>query len=130
MAERKDLATTDHSAVQYEEVKFNLYREAEEIRNMNYKDVLKYRKEAGDIKVRGKDICNPIFNWYQCGFSDKILTVTEKRGYSKPFPIQAQTMPLIMSGRDVIGIAETGSGKTMSYLLPTLKHIMAQRPVE
>jgi superfamily II DNA/RNA helicase len=35
-----------------------------------------------------------------------------------------------MSGRDVIGIAETGSGKTISYLLPTLKHVMAQRPVE
>lgn len=35
-----------------------------------------------------------------------------------------------MSGRDVIGIAETGSGKTISYLLPALKHIMAQRPVE
>jgi len=34
-----------------------------------------------------------------------------------------------MSGRDVIGIAETGSGKTLSYLLPTLKHVMAQRPV-
>ena len=97
---------------------------------MNYKEVVKYRKEAGDIKVRGKDILNPVFNWYQCGFSDKILTVIEKRNYSKPFPIQAQTMPLIMSGRDVIGIAETGSGKTMSYLLPTLKHVMAQRPVE
>ena len=96
---------------------------------MNYKEVVKYRKEAGDIKVRGKDISNPVFNWYQCGFSDKILTVIEKRNYSKPFPIQAQTMPLIMSGRDVIGIAETGSGKTMSYLLPTLKHVMAQRPV-
>jgi len=35
-----------------------------------------------------------------------------------------------MSGRDVIGIAETGSGKTLSYLLPTLKHVMSQRPVE
>ena len=42
---------------------------------MNYKDVVKYRKEAGDIKVRGKNILNPVFNWYQCGFSDKILTV-------------------------------------------------------
>jgi ATP-dependent RNA helicase DDX46/PRP5 len=58
------------------------------------------------------------------------LTVIEKRGYLKPFPIQSQTMPLVMSGRDVIGVAETGSGKTFSYLLPTLKHIMAQRPVE
>jgi ATP-dependent RNA helicase DDX46/PRP5 len=34
-----------------------------------------------------------------------------------------------MSGRDVIGIAETGSGKTLSYLLPTLRHIIDQKPV-
>ena len=97
---------------------------------MHYKEIIKYRKEAGDIKVRGKDILNPVFNWYQCGLSDKILSVIEKRNYGKPFPIQAQSLPLIMSGRDVIGIAETGSGKTLSYLLPTLKYIMAQRHVE
>lgn len=44
MAERKDLAAVDHTNIQYEEVKFNLYREAEEIKNMNFKDVVKYRK--------------------------------------------------------------------------------------
>jgi hypothetical protein len=44
MAERKELTAIDHTAVQYEEVKFNLYREAEEIKNMNYKEVVKYRK--------------------------------------------------------------------------------------
>lgn len=96
----------------------------------NPKDVAKYRKEAGDIKVRGKEILNPVFNWYQCGFSDKILSIIEKRNYVKPFPIQAQTLPLLMSGRDVIGIAETGSGKTLAYLLPVLKHIADQKPCE
>jgi hypothetical protein len=44
MAERKDLGAVDHSSIQYEEVKFNLYREAEEVKNMNYRDVVKYRK--------------------------------------------------------------------------------------
>lgn len=42
---------------------------------MDYRDVIKFRKEAGDIKVRGKDILNPVFNWYQCGLNDKILSV-------------------------------------------------------
>jgi len=75
MAERKDLGAIDHTNVKYEEVNFNLYREAEEIKNMSYKDIAKYRKEAGDIKVRGRDILNPVFNWYQCGLSDKLLSV-------------------------------------------------------
>jgi len=38
-------------------------------------------------------------------------------------------MPMILSGRDVIGIAETGSGKTFAYLLPMIKHVGSQRPV-
>jgi ATP-dependent RNA helicase DDX46/PRP5 len=97
---------------------------------MDPKLVTKFRKEAGDIKIRGKCILNPVFNWYHCGFSDSILTVIEKNGYEKPFPIQSQSIPMISSGRDVIGIAETGSGKTFAYLLPMLKHVAAQRPCE
>ena len=97
---------------------------------MDPKDVLKYRKEAGDIKIRGKGILNPVFNWYHCGFTDSVLAVIEKSNFEKPFPIQAQSIPVILSGRDVIGIAETGSGKTFAYLLPMIKHVLAQRPVE
>ncbi len=39
-------------------------------------------------------------------------------------------MPAIMSGLDVIGIAETGSGKTLAYLLPMYRHILDQKPIE
>ena len=44
MAERKQLGMVDHSKIQYEEVRFNLYREAEEVKAYNPKDVQKYRK--------------------------------------------------------------------------------------
>jgi ATP-dependent RNA helicase DDX46/PRP5 len=111
-------------------VKFNLYREAEEVKNYDPKEVQRYRKEAGDIKVRGKEVLNPVFNWYHCGYSDKVLSIIEKREYKKPFPIQAQSMPLLLAGRDVIGVAETGSGKTLAYLLPAIRHIQEQRRVE
>lgn len=130
MARRKQLTAVDHSQIDYEEVKFNIYREAEEVKNLDPAMVKKYRKEAGDIKVRGKDVPNPVFNWYQCGYSDKVLGLIEKRQYEKPFPIQAQSMPLLLSGRDVIGISETGSGKTLAYLLPLIKHVQEQRRVE
>ena len=92
--------------------------------------MIKFRKEAGDIKIRGKGILNPIFNWYHCGFNEAVLNTIEKNNYEKPFPIQSQAIPMILSGRDVIGIAETGSGKTFAYLFPLIKHVSAQRPVE
>lgn len=58
------------------------------------------------------------------------LDVIKKLGYDAPTPIQSQAIPAIMSGRDVIGVAKTGSGKTMAFVLPLLRHINDQRPLE
>ena len=44
----------------------------------------------------------------------------------RPFAIQQQAIPAIMSGRDVIAIAKTGSGKTLGFVLPCLRHILDQ----
>lgn len=79
LAERKELEQVDHQSNVYANVNFKFYREADEMKNMDPAIVDKYRKEAGDIKVRGRDILNPVFNWYQCGFSDRVLAVIEKR---------------------------------------------------
>ena len=87
----------------------------------------KKRRKNGDIKVRGKKIPKPILNWYNCGLNDTITKILEMRNIINPFPIQMQTIPIIMSGNDCIGIAETGSGKTLAYILPMLRHILAQR---
>lgn len=58
------------------------------------------------------------------------LLNVHRHGYEKPTPIQAQAIPAVMSGRDLIGIAKTGSGKTIAFLLPMFRHIMDQRPLE
>ena len=58
------------------------------------------------------------------------LDVIKKLNYAAPTPIQAQAVPAIMSGRDVIGVAKTGSGKTIAFLLPLFRHIKDQRPLE
>lgn len=55
--------------------------------------------------------------------------IKEKLGYEKPMSIQAQALPIIMSGRDCIGVAKTGSGKTLAFALPMLRHIQAQPAV-
>ncbi len=81
---------------------------------------------ARGAQVRGKDIPKPVRSWNQCGLATRVLEILRKAGYDKPLPIQAQALPVIMSGRDCIGIAKTGSGKTLAFVLPMLRHIKDQ----
>ena len=48
-------------------------------------------------------------------------------GYTTPTPIQAQAIPAVMEGRDVLGIAQTGTGKTASFTLPMINRLMKGR---
>lgn len=119
----------------YEPIRKDLYVQSPELARLTYEEIINLREDMSSIKVRGKRCPAPILNWYQCGLSDKILKVLEKKGFKGPFPIQSQVrnrqaIPAIMSGRDVIGIAETGSGKTLAYLLPMLRHIIDQPPLQ
>ena len=52
-----------------------------------------------------------------------LLNAIADMGFSQPTPIQEKAFPIIMSGRDVVGIAQTGTGKTLSYLLPLLRQL-------
>ena len=54
------------------------------------------------------------------GLSDKVLAAVEASGYTEPTPIQAEAIPQVMQRRDVLGIAQTGTGKTASFTLPML----------
>ena len=56
----------------------------------------------------------------ELGLSAKVLEAVEKAGYSEPTPIQAQAIPHALQRRDVLGIAQTGTGKTASFVLPML----------
>lgn len=58
------------------------------------------------------------------------LEVIKRLGYIAPTSIQSQAIPAIMSGRDMVGIAKTGSGKTVAFLLPMFRQIKDQRPLE
>ena len=54
------------------------------------------------------------------GLPNALLKAIASEGYAKPYPIQEQAIPAILNGKDVLGIAKTGSGKTASYVLPIL----------
>ncbi|MCL7029059.1 hypothetical protein MKW94_026305 [Papaver nudicaule] len=95
---------------------------------MTPEEVVAYRKEL-ELKLHGKDIPKPIKTWIQTGLTSRILDTIKKFGFEKPMQIQAQALPIIMSGRDCIGVAKTGSGKTLAFVLPMLRHIKDQPPV-
>ena len=59
-------------------------------------------------------------NFQELGLSAPVLAALERVGYETPSPIQAQTIPLILQGRDVLGQAQTGTGKTAAFALPLL----------
>ena len=57
------------------------------------------------------------------GLSSNIIKSVKKLGYLKPFPIQEQAIPVILEGKDLMGIAQTGSGKTACFVMPILEKL-------
>lgn len=122
------LSIVDHSKIDYPPFRKNFYTEVKEISRMTSEEVAAYRKQL-ELKIHGKDVPKPVKAWHQTGLSTKILDIIKKLNYEKPMSIQAQALPVIMSGRDCIGIAKTGSGKTLAFVLPMLRHIKDQSPL-
>lgn len=80
-------------------------------------------REDFEIAVKGTGVPNPLRSWAESELPDWALRAIKDANYISPTPIQRQTIPIGLEGRDMIGIAETGSGKTASFLLPLLVHI-------
>src|SRR6186713_881357 len=66
-------------------------------------------------------------SFQEFGLADPISRALKEENYLTPTPIQAQTIPLAMTGRDVVGIAQTGTGKTAAFALPILHRILENR---
>ena len=59
------------------------------------------------------------------GLGDKIFKAIQEAGYTEPTPIQAAAIPQVMAGHDLIGVAQTGTGKTAAFTLPMLAKLAA-----
>uniref|UniRef100_A0A0B7AJV1 RNA helicase n=1 Tax=Arion vulgaris TaxID=1028688 RepID=A0A0B7AJV1_9EUPU len=123
------LPSLDHSEIEYEPFERNFYTPHEEIESLSDDQVDELRSKLG-IKVSGLSPPHPVSSFAHFGFDEALLGAVRKSEYTKPTPIQAQGIPVAMSGRDMIGIAKTGSGKTAAFLWPLLIHIMDQRELQ
>jgi superfamily II DNA/RNA helicase len=66
-------------------------------------------------------------SFQEFGLADPISRALKEENYVTPTPIQAQTIPLALAGRDIVGIAQTGTGKTAAFALPILHRLLANR---
>lgn len=75
------------------------------------------------VTVIGEDIPNPYTDIEKSQFPDYIKDFLKEQGFSKPSVIQAHSWPIALSGQNFVGIAQTGTGKTLAYLLPAVVHL-------
>lgn len=123
---RKEIPKVDHSKIQYHEFRKSFYRPPEEL---ILGTDLEIAREALGVTVKNDEMkLAPVSEWEQLGLPAPLLEVIQSRSMSKPTPIQSQSLPLIMSGKDVIGIAPTGSGKTIAFVLPLIRQVLDQLP--
>lgn len=88
------------------------------------------RKHQILIKSDNNTVPYPFIEWKDTHFPEYIMKAVEKAGFDQPTAIQAQSFPILLGGHDLIGIAQTGSGKTCAFLLPAIVHINAQETVK
>ncbi|KAI4320650.1 hypothetical protein MLD38_034107 [Melastoma candidum] len=85
-----------------------------------------YRRRH-EITVSGGDVPAPFTSFEVAGFPSEILREVHNAGFPSPTPIQAQSWPITLQGRDIVAVAKTGSGKTLGYLIPGFIHLKNSR---
>lgn len=123
------LPPIDHTTIHYSDFEKNFYEEPEDIAALSAQEVDELRQKLG-IKVSGAVPPKPVTSFAHFGFDEPLIKAIRKSEYSQPTPIQAQGVPIALSGRDIIGIAKTGSGKTAAFIWPMLVHIMDQKELQ
>ncbi|XP_070386710.1 probable ATP-dependent RNA helicase DDX43 [Dermacentor albipictus] len=114
----------------------NFYVEDRQVASMSAEDAASFRAANNNIVVKylgpehepPPDVATNPVETFEQAFSNypEILDEIYKNKFSKPSPIQSQAWPILLQGQDLIGIAQTGTGKTLAFLLPALIHIDSQ----
>ena len=102
----------------------NFYVEDKRVSARSDREIEEFRRSK-EMKVQGRNVPRPVTSFDEIGFPEYIMSTIRAQGFPNPTPIQCQAWPMALSGRDVVAIAQTGSGKTISFALPAMLHINA-----
>ncbi|KAL7396344.1 hypothetical protein ABVT39_004558 [Epinephelus coioides] len=116
--ERTQQLAVDTGGVNESEAGYS-YKEDRFISGLTDEQVQRIKQELG-IETQGRDVRRPIVEFEHCSFPATLSGNLKKAGYEAPTPVQMQMVPVGLSGRDVIASADTGSGKTVAFLLPVV----------
>jgi ATP-dependent RNA helicase DDX42 len=128
----ESLPPVNHAAITYAPLRKAFYTESAEVAEWPFADVERERRElhisvsGGDVKAR---MLKPIAKFDHLPLDRRLAESLVARGFSAPLTIQREALPVAMSGYDMIALAQTGSGKTVAYLLPMFTHILDQPPL-
>lgn len=109
--------------------KKDFYREHPNVQNRSMQEVEEYRRRS-QLTVQGRNVPKPVVTFEEASYPNNIMDTIRSEGFQEPTVIQAQGWPVALSGRDLVGIAQTGSGKTISFILPAIVHIKHQPLVQ
>ena len=101
------------------------YREHPAVSRRSEKEIEEFRKKR-EINTKGRSVLKPVFNIEEANFPPHILELLNSYNISDPTAIQCQSWPVALAGRDLVAVAETGSGKTLGYVLPGIIHTTYQ----
>ena len=103
--------------------------DAEELENVNMSEVEDQSQGVADARdAKESEAAGQEQGFESLGLPSNVLAAVAKVGFESPSPIQSQTIPVLMDGHDVVGLAQTGTGKTAAFALPILSRIdMSQR---
>ncbi|XEV02172.1 hypothetical protein FSHL1_007459 [Fusarium sambucinum] len=103
----------------------SFYKEHPDVETRSDADVEAFRRKH-QMTIAGSNVPKPVETFDEAGFPRYVMDEVKAQGFPAPTAIQSQGWPMALTGRDVVGIAETGSGKTLTYCLPSIVHINAQ----
>uniref|UniRef100_A0AAF5PIQ7 RNA helicase n=1 Tax=Wuchereria bancrofti TaxID=6293 RepID=A0AAF5PIQ7_WUCBA len=104
----------------------NFYREHSAVIRREQVEIDRWFTD-NQVTVEGNDLPRPVFDFKEAGFP-QVLTDMLFANFQKPTVIQSISWPIALSGRDMVSIAKTGSGKTFAFILPAIVHTISQPP--
>ncbi|KAH7960494.1 hypothetical protein HPB49_020372 [Dermacentor silvarum] len=124
------LRKPDWKNMQLQPFEKNLYEEHPATTSRSMAKVNAYRKVNG-ISVKGNNMPKPILALEESNFPDFIVkSIEASRDHNSPTSIEAHCWPIALTCRNFLGIANTGSQKTLAYVLPAVIHVSRQPPLQ